>query len=550
MNEAPADARYPWLDKALDDDGAVITANQRLARALTAAWSETQLRDGRNTWLTPKIYPWNGWLARLMAAVSDPSAVPRRLDAASATILWERCLSKRLPDGVLGINGVVRQAQSSWSRLNEWNVGIPALLSTAASQDEKLFAGAAADYLDLLETGNWTDASGTASHVAAAIKEGVIDLPPRVTLAGFDRLSPVTNIVLQAVSAAGCQVITLDSPQPEAPAEIAEFDNDSAELRAAGAWARQIIEGKPDARVAIVYPGLETGAEHALRCIRDGLLPGWQMTGRAHCTAVEISYGRPLAEYPAVATALTLLRWTSRGLSGAEISPLILSPFFRADTAGVRERLELAFREFPDREWTPRDFRKILGITSTGSEAQTFTSILSTIAEVAENADGQFPPAECIRLVDELLEHCGWPGEKSLDSETFQLINRWRELLNEFARVEAVMPILKLSQAIRRIERLAADALWQPETSPGVVQVLGPLEAAGMAFDAIWVAGMDASNWPPPSRPAPFICAGAAAATANAGRNPGRYPRICPSNAAPPYRIRASMRSRLEQGTQ
>jgi exodeoxyribonuclease-5 len=48
--------------------------------------------------------------------------------------------------------------------------------------------------------------------------------------------------------------------------------------------------------------------------------------------------------------------------------------------------------------------------------------------------------------------------------------------------------------------------VWQPESiQVPAVQVLGIYEAAGMEFDAIWICGMDASQWPAPGRPSPFI---------------------------------------------
>ena len=37
------------------------------------------------------------------------------------------------------------------------------------------------------------------------------------------------------------------------------------------------------------------------------------------------------------------------------------------------------------------------------------------------------------------------------------------------------------------------------------VQVLGTLEAAGLRFYDLWIAGLDDESWPPPASPAPFL---------------------------------------------
>ena len=48
---------------------------------------------------------------------------------------------------------------------------------------------------------------------------------------------------------------------------------------------------------------------------------------------------------------------------------------------------------------------------------------------------------------------------------------------------------------------LASAMIYQPQTQPGVIRLLGPLEAAGMSFDSLWVSGLDADNWPPATHP-------------------------------------------------
>ena len=44
---------------------------------------------------------------------------------------------------------------------------------------------------------------------------------------------------------------------------------------------------------------------------------------------------------------------------------------------------------------------------------------------------------------------------------------------------------------------MSRETLFQPEGSAAPVQILGILEASGMAFDALWVIGLAADRWPP-----------------------------------------------------
>lgn len=42
----------------------VITGNQRLSHVLRQYFDQAAVREGAQTWLTPDILPWNGWLQR------------------------------------------------------------------------------------------------------------------------------------------------------------------------------------------------------------------------------------------------------------------------------------------------------------------------------------------------------------------------------------------------------------------------------------------------------------------------------------------------------
>ena len=60
-------------------------------------------------------------------------------------------------------------------------------------------------------------------------------------------------------------------------------------------------------------------------------------------------------------------------------------------------------------------------------------------------------------------------------------------------------------EALSRLRHMAAEVLFQPETPDVPIQILGVLEAAGMAFDHLWVMGLSDEAWPPQPRPNPFL---------------------------------------------
>ena len=94
-----------------------------------------------------------------------------------------------------------------------------------------------------------------------------------------------------------------------------------------------------------------------------------------------------------------------------------------------------------------------------------------------------------------------WPGSGALDSDDFQLVNRWRDLLNDLARLELVSPSMTIAEAVAELVSMASETVFQPEVDAPVLQVLGTLEAAGLHFARLCVTGLTADQWPPPRQP-------------------------------------------------
>jgi hypothetical protein len=61
------------------------------------------------------------------------------------------------------------------------------------------------------------------------------------------------------------------------------------------------------------------------------------------------------------------------------------------------------------------------------------------------------------------------------------------------------------ARRLRRSLRSPATSCSNPESPPASIQILGGLEAAGLPFDALWVAGLAAERWPPAPRPNPLL---------------------------------------------
>jgi len=131
---------------------------------------------------------------------------------------------------------------------------------------------------------------------------------------------------------------------------------------------------------------------------------------------------------------------------------------------------------------------------------------LSAFVEATERAPRKLPPGRWAGLFRAALSAAGWLGDRPLSSHEFQARRAFNEVLDGFGRFDALLGPLGFSEAVRRLSQLCRQRLFQPETrGKPAIQVLGVLESAGLAFDGLWVMGLNDDQWPPPPRPNPLL---------------------------------------------
>jgi probable DNA repair protein len=496
---------YDWLNGALQGSSQVVTANRRLARVLAAEYSREQVAAGRTAWRSPRILSWQDWLTELVATAELSQQLPTRLNGHQSRILWERCLRREVTSPLLNISALVRQARDAWRRLHDYNVQLAQIEAAAQGRDQRIFASAARAYQSILEREHWIDDAALTTMATELVRNGHAVAADTLVFAGFDRVTPAAASLHEALRDCGikCHV---QQPSLDIPAgKLGAYENTDAEMRAAGSWARREILEDPSQCIAVITSQLERDAERSVRLLREGFVPGWQGAGDARHEAVNVSYGKRLVAYPVVAIAIHLLRWLHEDISSHDLSQLLRSPACGSDDLSGRSRLDLELRRLPAMSWSPERFLFAFERQEQDPSTHDWLERVRALVEIQKKIPARNAPSQWALLIDDTLRRLGWPGSAALNSDEFQLVNRWRELLNDFAKLELVSPTMSLGEALSRLQSLAAETVFQSESEGAMVQLLGPLEAAGMEFDKLWVAGLSAANWPPGGRPSPLI---------------------------------------------
>jgi probable DNA repair protein len=319
-------------------------------------------------------------------------------------------------------------------------------------------------------------------------------VPNLVVSYAFDILPPQTKEFLDKFSLEGCR--------PEAVSGSAaklRLSSAREEIEKAAAWTRARLE-QGRKRIGVVVPDLAQRRKEVVRVFSRVMQPGFNLPGAARTPApFNVSLGEPLAHFPLVDCALSLIELSLREVPFAQASRLMRSPFLGgADTEATRRaRLDARLRE-------------TLGATVSLPKLIAFIEHCPSLRRHLETVfslkvEGRQPAGGWARHFSALLEAAGFPGERALDSHEFQTRAKWHETLGELAKLERVSTEMSGEQALARLRHLCTDNLFQPESPEAPIQVLGVLESAGLRFDCLWVSGLTDDAWPLEARPNPFI---------------------------------------------
>jgi len=500
----------PDLAQRIEAGCAVVTPNRRLAAHLKHDYDAWQMQAGKPAWPTADILPLSAFVERAYgdALYSGHAAgLPLLLAPAEEQALWESIIRDSDAGGILlAIPEAAALAREAWQLAHAWGL-LPRLGKFPLNEDGKAFQHWAQRYESITRRERQTDGARLAEVAASRLALPEIRKPPCLVHYGFDFVMPQQAAFFQALAAAGCDVSGA-GPQPRGGERLRVACVDSAEeIRRAAAWARARLEANAAARIGVVVPGLAQHRKAIQRIFSAVMEPDYALPGRRRpALPFNISLGEALNSYPLVSAAFLALELAGREIDFERASRLIRSPFLAGAESELarRARLDAWLRARAEPVVTLDRLLALMAHEDAGCPA--LAQRLAALAEFRKaRLFGGQPPSAWARAIFEALTVIGFPGERGLDSAEFQTLAKWHEVVANFAALDRVLPRTGYTDAVSRLRRMAADALFQPETPDVPIQVLGELEATGMEFDHLWVLGLSDETWPRAPRPNPFL---------------------------------------------
>lgn len=485
----------------------LLTPNLRLARRIKSEWDSRMAASGAGAWQPIPVLPLESWLQQQWQQGVNQGLTPALTHIGPAQVLelWQQVIAADERDSgnysLLRPAAAGEMAAQARETLLRWQVDCS---KPAVRQSFRLDE----DCATFLRWQNQFDkklaaaGQGTAVDAVHQLLACAAQLPKsRVALLEFDDIPPLYR---SAVHALAQEVQEISPAAAPADRRMYTFADGRSELQAVARWAAATSQERPEATLGIVLSDMaadRVALEYLLRrefhCLGDNYtsLP------------VNFSTGMPLDRTPVVRDALGALAMAGRRCSVAAVESLLRSRFVQIPDAQTPlanyfvQRLYDAGRE----ELDTADLRYLASEIKLGdNKGLVLGRILLGISGMRELRQ-KSAPSQWIERFNQVLEHWGWPGEGPLDSLEYQQVELWYRTLDEFRAYDAVCEAIDMERALQLLRSSCARQMSQPQTADGNIQVLGPLEAAGLAFDELWLCGMQAGRWPAPARPSPFI---------------------------------------------
>lgn len=494
----------PELIAALTGGAQVVTASARLARSLGHRYDAAQIAAGRRLWPEPRLLAWEDWIGALWTSASASVDLPYVATAAQEEVLWRRIISGA---GQADSAALAAEAAAAWRLSQQWRI-VP---QAATAETEALAAWAAAMERELRRR-RWITAAQTPGHLQELLAQGGIPglEPGEVIPIGFAPFTRQQAVFFAAWTSAGGSVRDAPAPPTAPPAALAyqaACASEAAEAEAAAQWARQQV-ASGCRRIAIVVLDLERRRAGLERAFTLALAPAAWLPGGAASAPFHITLGLSLAAQPVIAAALCLLKALLPGAArpAAAAEALLRSPFLPGAAAerSARGRAAEALHQTRQLASTLAALLRL----ATRAGATQWTDRLSRAQQTAAAWPDRQTAAAWAQAFADVLQAAGWPGD-DLASAEFQSVRRWQAMLEELARLEAVLPVLAPAAALDHLTALANEAVFQPEAPLAPVTILSPEAAAGEDWQAVWMLGAEAAAWPPPARIHPWLPAAA-----------------------------------------
>ena len=342
-------------------------------------------------------------------------------------------------------------------------------------------------------------------------------LPKSIVCYEFEEFTPLQNLLFKKLSSLGVKISVDNLPAFNASIAFKHFSDINNEWQSTATWAK---ENNNNASVllplGVICPDL-TQVYHSFSqtFYQPFLNENIDLNGdKVNDLPINMSAGTPLAKKGVIAMAFMLLTWAFQKLTRTELGHLFSSNFWgpRINNDNIKWEWSKQAMSWPQPHWSLRDWLNIQNTfhlsakdkENNSANLNLWQELLTNLQNIPTKKEAY--PSEWANIFSLYLQHAGWPtGHKQLSSIDYQAVTQMSKLFDEFAALDRFLGPISAPTALKHLRYQANRHMFQPQSEQKTIQVLGPLEAAGLRFKKCWILGMSANQWPQSPKPNPYI---------------------------------------------
>ncbi|WBF65888.1 MAG: PD-(D/E)XK nuclease family protein [Candidatus Kinetoplastibacterium crithidii] len=477
----------------------ILTSSKRQANRLKSDIIN-QVRKMETTQELPEILPLNSWIVKVFDDISfrfnHKNDIVYVLNQVCEQMLWDKVIKKEESENyLLNFNQTAILAMEAKQLINELCLDI----SSAQSNEEyRRFVYWKNCYYNELEKINAVDFDYIYEYIINSIDQKDNIFPKYVVLFGFIEMSPRLSKLVKKILHFGSFVRLFSYPVVRRnDSYICACDNVQDEWRQSAIWIAEEIMKNPNGKYAIVTPRLEKQVPMAKRILENYLSINKPLK-------FNVSSARSCIDWPITSIAISWLDFFSnvsfyKNCESALFSSVLLRGCYIDDVnfSNIYSSIELEIRS-----------KYYLNITMDNilRELQN-TKLGKCISTVLPRWINQYLRIEAwVRVIRSSLDDIHFPGDKKIDSETYQTIENLDDLFDKFTLLDPLFGHLNAIEVIKLFKTFARINRFQIKDScASVFEVLDIQDAINVQWDALWVIGMDQENFPSAPNPNPFL---------------------------------------------
>jgi len=464
----------------------VLTATGRLARRILHCHRVPHASGGPGGWPGLQVQSLGAWVMRSHAALWPET---RTLGRAASLRLWHEATSAvASPEGLTPGPSLYGELQRILDQLMEQGASPTSGASGHALSDwRRTVTGR---FLKLAGREGFHQRAQPFAALCAAAGEGRLAVPKRAVLAGFDAPSPLEEDLFAALSGPA-QVARLTSAAEDvAPPPVQVFGTAMQECRAACA---AVLDAWNEGRTALGVVYLDPSYYGLLKRCFDELAGEGPRPDLSREIRYNLAGGLPLDAHPLFLTALLPLRCAAESTPAPLLASLLCSPYAGAGAKRaeqVRDALYASSAPLALASCLDALGRRNLPVAS-----------LRNLANL-----GTAPLAKWIEVLRACWKDLGFVAFEADSRDADAIARRHLEEVAHAAAGEAGSVEVGAEGALAWITA-CADGLQVAEPSPETagIQVLGLGEARGLAFEEVWVVGVNGDTLPKPALDTPLL---------------------------------------------